>query len=237
MKITLQEQLINLLTDYVQSLPADTKIPSERELAFKYDLSRNTVRAALLELEIAGMVRRIHGKGTFVNKFNLKSNLSDGSRFSKQMQSLGKEPQTKVLSFEHKELDDNFFKNLDVDLGRAVIKIQRLHYADGIPILLERSYLPRNRFESMNKKMIQGHSVYHVLAKNFNENVSYADEYFSAGLINNNDSKLLEVDEGTPCQNIQRKTYNQKNQVIECTLSVARSDQFSYHIRHEIDDQ
>lgn len=235
MKITLQEQLVNLLTNYIKDLPADTKLPSERQLSDKYQLSRNTVRAALLELEITGMVRRIHGKGTFVNEVNPKSDLSNGMRFSNLMQSVGKTPRTKILSFEFKEIDESFFKNLDVDLGRFVIKIQRLHIADDVPILLERSYLPYARFNKMTRKMIEGKSLYQVIAKKFDEKVSYADEYFSAGLVSSNDSKLLAVAEGTPCQNIQRKTYNQRNQLVELTLSVARSDQFAYHIRHNVD--
>lgn len=234
MKITLQEQLTSLLTNYIGNLSPDTKLPSERRLADKYELSRNTVRAALMELEITGKVRRIHGKGTFVNKMDPNSDLGSGYRFSKQMSLLGKKPQTKILSFERTEVDDRYFQNLDVDLGREIIKITRLHLADGLPMILERSFLPVDRFKLLTRKMITGKSLYRVFADEFDEKVKYADEYFLSGIVNNNDAKILELNEGDPCLNIRRKTYNQRNQIIEFSLSVARSDQFTYHVRHDI---
>ncbi|MCR4999613.1 MAG: GntR family transcriptional regulator [Lachnospiraceae bacterium] len=47
---------------------ADTKIPSENQLAAKYEVSRQTVRKAILELEREGYLYAVHGSGTFVAK-------------------------------------------------------------------------------------------------------------------------------------------------------------------------
>jgi len=44
----------------------DDKIPSEPEISEKFGLSRNTIRQTMKELEIAGYIYRIQGKGTFV---------------------------------------------------------------------------------------------------------------------------------------------------------------------------
>lgn len=237
MKITLQEQLINLLTNYIQTLPANAKLPSERELAEKYELSRTTVRAALMELEVTGMIRRVHGKGTFVNRVDLNSDLNSSYSFNKQMISLGKKPQTKILSFERKEANAYFAKNLETEVGSQIIKLKRLRFADGIPVMLERTYLPAEHFSLMTESMLSNRSLYSVFAEEFNEQVYYADEYFLAGITSANDSKYLKIKEGTPCLNLRRQTYNPHNQIIEFTLSVAISDQFAYHIRHDISNK
>jgi len=50
-----------------QYRPGD-QLPSEPELAAAYAVSRATVREALQSLENEGVVRRVHGSGTFVNQ-------------------------------------------------------------------------------------------------------------------------------------------------------------------------
>ena len=46
----------------------DTCLPSERELCEKYAVSRITVRRALSELEEAGQIYRVQGKGALRQK-------------------------------------------------------------------------------------------------------------------------------------------------------------------------
>ncbi len=49
-------------------LKEDSKLPSERELAAHYDVSRNVVREALTELRVKGLVAIKPGKGVYVTK-------------------------------------------------------------------------------------------------------------------------------------------------------------------------
>ena len=67
-KQPLYDQLVDLLSEKIENemSPGDM-LPSERELASKYGLSRTTVRLAMSELEELGLVTRKHGKGTFVS--------------------------------------------------------------------------------------------------------------------------------------------------------------------------
>lgn len=45
----------------------DELIPSETQLSKKYDITRTTVRKAIANLVDEGLLRREHGKGTFVS--------------------------------------------------------------------------------------------------------------------------------------------------------------------------
>ncbi|GIN89329.1 GntR family transcriptional regulator [Siminovitchia terrae] len=51
-------------------LKEESKLPSERELAAHYDVSRNVVREALTELRVKGLVTIKPGKGVYVTKPN-----------------------------------------------------------------------------------------------------------------------------------------------------------------------
>ncbi|AYE38868.1 GntR family transcriptional regulator [Companilactobacillus zhachilii] len=236
MKINLQQQLVNRLTDYLETLPTNAKLPSERQLADKYEVSRNTVRAALLSLEAIGLVRRMHGKGTFVNRTNLNSDLSSSYKFGEQMKLLGKVPTTKIVSFEKREVNAYFADNMNLAFGEFVIKVERLRLADGEPMLFERTYLPLKFFPTLTMEMLENKSLYDIFEQDFQEDVSYADEYFSSGVISDCDSKVMGLPEGMPCLLLKRKTYDLKQRMIEFTLSTARSDEFAYHVRHNIED-
>ena len=235
MKVTLQEQLINRLTDYIQLLPSNAKLPSERQLADKYEVSRNTVRAALLELEATGIVRRIHGKGTFVNRVNLNSDLGSCYKFGQQMLQLGKDPTTRILAFEKKEANAYFADKLHLEVGELILKIERLRLADNIPMMFERTFLPFKVFPLLSESMLMEQSMYDIFQERFNEKVSYADEYFSAGVISDCNSEVMQLKDGTPCLQLERKTYDSNKQIIEFTQGIARSDEFGYHVRHNVE--
>jgi DNA-binding GntR family transcriptional regulator len=49
-------------------LPAGGRLPSEQALAVVYGVSRPTIRRAVAALAERGMVRVVHGRGTFVTK-------------------------------------------------------------------------------------------------------------------------------------------------------------------------
>ena len=52
---------------YTESLCADDKLPSVRELASKLAINPNTISRAYKELEQEGVIYSLSGKGTFIN--------------------------------------------------------------------------------------------------------------------------------------------------------------------------
>jgi DNA-binding GntR family transcriptional regulator len=48
--------------------PADSRVPSENQLAARFGVSRVTARQAIQILQREGLVRRIRGSGTYVNR-------------------------------------------------------------------------------------------------------------------------------------------------------------------------
>ncbi len=64
------EQLRDYLVAQVESgqLGAGDALPSENRLAESLGIARSTVRQALAALERSGIIRRIHGKGTYIHE-------------------------------------------------------------------------------------------------------------------------------------------------------------------------
>lgn len=51
-----------------EEYPAGARLPSEQQLAQRFEVSRNTVRGAICSLSIFGLLRSINGSGTFVSE-------------------------------------------------------------------------------------------------------------------------------------------------------------------------
>lgn len=148
------------------------------------------------------------------------------------MKSQGKTPTTKVLSFEILESTNYFAEKLGITPGDKMIKIVRLRLADDIPMMLERTYLPFTEFTGLTEEKVVEKPLYEIFKDDYNEVIKVADEEFSAGIVSDKESKLLDVPVDSACLKLLRTTYNDNNIVIEFTLSVARSDKFVYKIRH-----
>lgn len=233
-KQPLYDQLVDILREKIANeLKPNDRLPSERELTERYGLSRTTVRLALQELEHLGLVYRRHGKGTFVAAQGAQStNLSQTYSFTDQMRRMGREPKTSMLSFEVIEANKYISMRMNLHIGDKVIKMKRLRSADGIPMMLERTYLPMRNFMALRREDLDHAALYEVIEGIYHEKIKVAEEEFFASIANADDAKVLGISEGDPVLDLVRTTLNDGNEVIEFTLSVARADQFKYKISH-----
>ena len=139
----LYDQLVDILSEKIEYeyRPGDL-MPSERELSERYGLSRTTVRLALQELERLGLVVRQHGRGTFVADRSARTtNLLQAYSFTDQMIEMGRVPETTILEFSEHEADAKMAECMQIRPGDRIFKLKRLRSADGMPMMVERSYL------------------------------------------------------------------------------------------------
>ena len=233
-KQSLYVQLVDTIRESIENeLKPHDLLPSERELAEIYGVSRTTVRLAMQELEHLGYIYKKHGKGTFVSSISDSIlNLTGAYSFTEQMISMGKKPETVILDFTVMESNKYFSENLGIHKGTKIIKIKRLRLADGEPMMLERTYLPYKKFESLTDKMLEQKPMYDLFSENYGERIKYAEEEFYASIVSKKDGEHLKIPGESASLNLIRKTVNQENEVIEYTLSVARADQFRYKVLH-----
>lgn len=233
-KQPLYDQLVDLLSEKIQNemQPGDA-LPSERDLAETYGLSRTTVRLAMSELEELGLVTRRHGKGTFVSSVSRDTtDLMGAYSFTDQMRSLGRVPRTEVVDFELREASRFVAEHMDLHLGEGVYRMRRLRWADDVPMMLERTYMPARLFAGLTQKMVESKPLYEIVEQDYRIKIKTAEEAFGARAARADEAKLLQIEEGAPVLHLVRTTYNSNNIVIEYTRSVARADMFEYKIVH-----
>lgn len=76
---SLYAQIVDRIRQWIRDgqLKEGDQLPSERELAQMFDVSRVPVREALKILEFLGAVQHIRGKGVFVKKINISNVLNN----------------------------------------------------------------------------------------------------------------------------------------------------------------
>ena len=142
--------------------------------------------------------------------------------FTEQMRAMGREPETTILEFCEMEADKNLAEHMGLRIGDRIFKLKRLRSADNMPMMVERSYLPVRQFLSLKRPLLERKPLYDVI-----------EEEFYASIARPTDAHLLGIVEGSPVLDLVRTTYNESNEVVEYTLSVARADQFKYKVYHQ----
>ena len=148
------------------------------------------------------------------------------------MKSLGRAPSTKNLDFEVREASKVVASHLDLHLGEKVYRMRRLRFADDVPLMIERTYVPVSLCEGLTLARMEGQSLYDIMEKDYHITIRCAQETFGARLVRPDEAKLLGIEEGSPVFRMVRTTYSNKNTVVEYTRSVARADEFEYRVMH-----
>lgn len=225
-------QLVDKLKEKINSeLDINDKLPSERDICKIYNVSRTTVRLAIKELEDRGFVYSVQGKGTFVSAVNKnKNNLGDYYSFTDQTRSQGKVPKSLVLEYEIVESNYYISGQLEIEQGDKIIRFVRLRLADNVPMMVETTYLPYDRFSTLTREMLGIKPMYDIFREDYNSKIITAEETFSAAIIGKKKALLLGVSTGDACLRLERKSRDKSNRVIEFTQSTARGDQFNYKV-------
>jgi len=137
-------QLQKLLRDAIhgEAVGEDEAIPTERDLAEAFDVSRITVRKAVDGLVDEGLLTRRRGAGTFVVGRRVEKSFSKLSSFSEDRISRGRKPHSAWVGRSQGAVTPEEALSLGLSPGSLVYRFNRIRYADGESMALEQSTIP-----------------------------------------------------------------------------------------------
>lgn len=168
--LPMYQQMKNYLVGKIESMEYQEgdRLPSERELSEKFQISRMTARNAILELVKEGYAYRDGARGTFVASKKVKRNLLSIAGFSEHMKALGiQDRRSEVVEFVTIEADARLASRMGVSLGTECHRIVRLRLGNGQPMAVEESYIPKNMAPTLAEHDFSRESLWEVLEKNF----------------------------------------------------------------------
>ena len=207
-------------------LKAGESFPSERELAERYAVSRMTVRQALRHLRQENLIYHERGVGTFVANRKLDVHTRNLNGFSEEMVSRGLVPSSRVLRLKRETADEQMTKDLDLRAGADVFHLERLRLADDEPMAFESTFLPAVICPELDKIDLAKHSLYQVLADNYNVQMHHAAESLEAAAATKFVAKQLGIKIGAPVLVVHRVVYTESNHPIESAHTTYRADRY-----------
>jgi GntR family phosphonate transport system transcriptional regulator len=127
------------------------RLPGEIELAFRFGVNRHTVRRALAGLEDEGVIRIEQGRGTFVQQQVIPYRISRRTRFTENLTRLNRAPGGVLLRTAAIAADKAVAEALAISRGEPVVLLETTGEADGLRISVCSHYLPRIRFDGIDR--------------------------------------------------------------------------------------
>ena len=189
MKYTqIDDYLINRIKS--KELIVGEQIEPDKVLAKKFDVSELTVNKAFTNLANRGYLKRIKGRGTFVESYmgNDNSSSMKHSSLSENIRRRGLTPGSKLLEYKicNAEEFPKVQQELNLQKNDLLHYFVRLRTANDIPICLSYSYMPTKLVPYIDINILNNGSLWDFLGSQgfegtrrcyFTEKIVYANQF------------------------------------------------------------
>ena len=127
-------------------LKPGARLPTEAALSARFGVNRHTVRQAVKSLTDKGLVRVTQGSGTYVEAKPLAYPIGTRTRFSEIVVGQARDPAGKLLGHRVEGASAEIADALDLSPEDAVVLVESMHFADGVPISWAVTAFPLPRF-------------------------------------------------------------------------------------------
>jgi len=227
-------QLYEILKKKIESSewPVGSQIPTEEDLCKIFNVSRATVRNAVMELVRQGYLKRQQGKGTFVQRNIVSEGLSMITSFREILFEKGLKFSTKVLARTVMMPIDYMDIKLRVPRDKHIIYIKRLRLIDTEPVLLQESYIPYHICPLLLEEDVETQSLFELFEKKYGIKITRVQNHIEVTYLNADEARLIGLPEASAAILLNQYFYS-GDTVFMYTRSIKRTDRFKFLINLE----
>ncbi len=212
--VPLYHQAARVLEEAIEDgrLPRGGRLEGEIYLAEKLGISRPTMREAIKRLVEKGLLIRRRGIGTIVAPKPVRRAVALTSLYD-DLKEAGREPRTRVLSFEEVPCPPEVAEHLGVPASTTVLRFERLRAAGLDPIALMRNFIPADLLE-MDRDSLERAGLYELM-REAGIAPHVANQAIGARKAGAEEAELLEIEPGDPVLTMNRVAYDPNGRPIE----------------------
>ena len=227
-------QLLQIIRKKIENRdwPIGSQIPTEEELCTTYNVSRATVRSAVLDLVRQGYLKRQQGKGTFVHKDVINEGLSMQTSFRELLFDESLNFATSVLARTVMMPVDGLDIMLDIPSDKHIIFIKRIRLLDNEPVLLQETYIPYHICPLLLEDDIGQHDLLDLCEKNYGIKITKIKNHIDIAHLNENESRMLKLSKGSAAVLLTQYFYSGET-LMMFTRSLKKPEKFQFVIEME----
>lgn len=205
-------------------------LPSEREFATMYNVSRYLIHDIFNELINQHYLVRVHGKGTFVRKPEQNRvalgvlNEEKNASFTSLVRNFGIEISNKCLGTGIIKNRKFFANKLGLSVDEEIYGIHRIRFGNKEPLAIEFTYVPYKYFPDIDNYDFEQISLYDYMKSKNHQPVNFNETM----MMMENGEKLqkhLHLQSGKSIVNyIEFIGYDENGELVEYTESYSRPD-------------
>lgn len=207
------------------TLRPGSRLGTEREMADRFEVSRSTLRSALLPLSRAGVLERRTGRngGTFVRADVVERNAAELAGLPARLRSGGHTSATRVLATDRRPPTPAEAAALEIGDRQEVFAIRRLRYADGVPLSVDFSCFVADHVVDLLEQPLGG-SLYELFAVRYGLVPTTSSETIEVVSASPREAEWLGVAHRRPLVAITRVTRDAGDRPFEYAYDLFRAD-------------
>lgn len=212
-------------------LSPGAQILSENEIIKKYGVSNTTARKSLQEVEHAGWVTKVQGRGTFVRQNKVQRSADRILSFTKNMLQSGHKPSSKLL--DSKVLRGDYSAVINgrrYTIQGPIFKIHRLRFGDDVPMMLEIRYISMAFCPGIDQKDLEGSSLYEIYEQDYNLHLAEVNQMLSIEMLGPGVKEFFDLAEPVPAFRVEGATFCGKGIILEMEDSLYRADRYRFAV-------
>jgi len=195
-------------------------------------VNRNTLRQAIANLVVDGILRKEKGMGTFVSSATpiaLKHKLKQITSFKDDLLEIGISDKTILLKKGINNANGRIARTLNLQSNSKVVVIQRLRTGNDIPFIYEESYLPADMFHNILGMDLTA-SMYKIISKQFHVVLARCQQTLQAINMTGKIARYLDLPANAAGLYMESLTYNENNIPVEVLCSYYRGDKYIFEV-------
>ena len=208
------------------------KLPSENDLVAALGVSRMTINRALRELTQEGLIRRVHGLGSFVAETPRHASLIELQDIRIEIENGGRRHRSRVLQQDTIPAPREVAQQMSLDAGAPVYLLRAVHYRDDEPIQLELRYVNAAVMPDFIHRDFTRITATAYLLDQFKPDEM--EHRVRAVVADDETRELLKLQPAEPCLQLSRRTWKNDQVVTHVTLTYP-GDRYELGARYATD--
>ncbi|MBG0771212.1 MAG: GntR family transcriptional regulator [Anaerolineaceae bacterium] len=220
--------LLNMLQS--EQLKPGQMLPTEKELAEAYNVSRQTIRQAIGDLASSNLLERTPGRGTTVLSGRNRLKFFLDKSFAQQIVEMGLEPHSEVLRQKETVIDNASPQSLRHKRGSTALELIRVRFGNDTPIGMQYTTIITDLCPDLGSHDFKDASLYNLILTKYKLPIARIDQTIGAVIADEWHKNLLKVSREIPLLLVNTTAYLENGEPLEASTSYYRADKYEFSV-------